>query len=107
MKGMMVNLYQNEVEDITKVVEKVSQSWWGKTASGENLALFHKELLGRLQDIGFEADVDVTPVLAGLPATVAITNRIESTDFDIEKRQHELQTMRDRNEKRPDIEGNV
>ena len=103
----MVNLYQNEVEEITNVVEKVSKSWWGKTASGENLALLHKELLGRLQDIGFEADVDVTPVLAGMPATVAIVNRIEEKDFDIEKRQHELRQMAERNEKHPDIEGNV
>jgi len=69
--------------------------------------LLHKELLGRLQDIGFEADVDVTPVLAGLPATVAIVNRIEDQEFDIEKRQHELRQMADKNEKRPDIEGNV
>jgi len=103
----MVNLYQNEVEEITSTVEKVSQAWWGKTASGENLALLHKELLGRLQDIGFIADVDVTPVLAGLPATVAIVDRVDAQDFDIEKRQYELRQMEDRNEKRPDIEGNV
>ena len=69
--------------------------------------MLHKELLGRLQDIGFEADVDVTPVLAGMPATVAIVNRIEEKDFDIEKRQHELRQMAERNEKHPDIEGNV
>ena len=69
--------------------------------------MLHKELLGRLQDIGFIADVDVTPVLAGLPATVAIVDRVDAQDFDIEKRQYELRQMEDRNEKRPDIEGNV
>jgi len=42
-----------------------------------------------------------------MPATVAIVNRIEEKDFDIEKRQHELRQMAERNEKRPDIEGNV
>lgn len=103
----MVNLYQNEVENITSIVEKVSATWWGKTASGENLALLHKELLGRLLDIGFVADVDVTPVLMGQPVTVAIVSRVEPEEFDFEKRQHELRQMDAKNEKRPDIEGNV
>lgn len=67
----------------------------------------HRELTGRLEDIGFVAEVDVTPVLAGMPATVSILDRIDQELFDLEKRQHELKTAAERNEKKPEIEGNV
>lgn len=81
----------------------------GKTASGENLSLLHRELTGRLEDIGFIAEVDVTPVLRGLPASVAILDRVEHQDFDIERRQHELKELAERNELEdaPQIDGNV
>jgi hypothetical protein len=103
----MVNLYQKEVEDITSTVEAVQSRFWGKEASGENLARLHKELVGRLQDLGFVAEVDVGPVLSGQPAVVLIADRVDQEVWDVEKRQYELKKIQEKNEKTPDIEGNV
>jgi hypothetical protein len=72
------------------------------------LARLHRELVGRLEDIGFVAEVDVTPVFAGLPIDLSILARVEGDQvWDVEKRQHELQQQAERNEKKPDIQGNV
>lgn len=105
----MINLYQDEVVNITNTVAKVSLKWEGKTANGENLSQLHRELIGRLEDIGFLAEVDVTPVLAGMPVSVSILDRIDSQVFDLEKRQHELKELSTKNEldNQPQIEGNV
>jgi hypothetical protein len=103
----MVNLYDDEVVAIYDCVEKVQTKYMGKTVNGENLALLHKELVGRLEDLGFLAEVNVLPCFQGGPVDLVIVDRIEQQAFDFERRQYELKSNRDKNIERPDIEGNV
>lgn len=105
----MIDLYENEVELVYSTVQKVQQTYWGKEASGDTLLRLQNELVGRLEDLGFAATVDVTPVLGGDPVSVRIDARLDSKPFDTERKRWEVRKRIDENKDTPvdEIEGSV
>lgn len=104
-----VDLYEHEVEKIYTIVQKVQQNYFGKEASGENLLRLQNELVGRLEDLGFGATVDVTPVLEGEPVSVRIDSRLDGDPFDAERKRWEVRKRIEENKDTPadEIEGLV
>lgn len=105
----MIDLYENEVELIYSTVQKVQQSYWGKEANGDNLLRLQNELVGRLEDLGFAATIDVTPVLGGDPVSVRIDSRLDNNVFDAERKRWEVRKRVEENKDTPvdEIEGAV
>jgi len=101
----MINLQESEKKEIVKTIHHVSQKWWGKSNSAENLADIHKEIVGRLEDLGFEALCDPTPTLENKPIEVVIKSRLDRAIFDYERKAYDLKRLRDRKEESPEIEG--
>jgi len=102
----MIDLYENEVELVYDTVQYVQRKFSGKMASGENLTLLQKELVGRLEDLGFGCTVDVTPIAQGLPISLRIDSRLENRLFDAERKRWEVQ-RRDDDTPVSEIEGLV
>jgi len=86
----VLNVYEHEKREIEECIYRVSKKWWGKANSPENLHNIHKELVGRLEDLGYRATVDVTPTMEGLPIDVRIDSRIDKHQFDFEKQAAEI-----------------
>jgi hypothetical protein len=86
----MIDLLDHEVEKIYDSVQIVQSKYMGKEANGDNLLRLQHELVERLADLGFGAIVDVTPTLAGEPVTVSISERLDNTPFDAERKRHEV-----------------
>lgn len=99
----MVNLYDFEIKSIYEEIQYVQRKWWGKPNTSANLDMLHRELVGRLEDLGFIAHVDVTPTLEGEPVDVRIEGRVNVEEFDYEKKGYEVQKAREKNEDVPDI----
>jgi hypothetical protein len=89
----MYQLLDSEAEAIRKEVEYVQEKFMGKEFTSHNLELLQKELIGRIEDLGFEAIVDVTPLFEFQPVMVSIGGRLEG-HFDHEKKAHEVKTSR-------------
>lgn len=104
----MVDLYEKEKDLVVETVQKIQSKYWGKTASGENLLRLQNEIVGRLEDIGFQVTVDVTPVLEGDPVTVRIDRRLDDKPFDSERKRWEVKRRITEKKQNPDdIEGMV
>lgn len=105
----MIDLYEDEVDKVYSTVQAVSQKYWGKEASGDNLLRLQHELVGRLEDLGFATTVDVTPVLGGDPVSVRIDSRLETVPFDTERKRWEVKRRVKNNDDTPvdEIEGLV
>lgn len=99
----MIDLYDFEVKNIYEEIQYVQKKWWGKPNSEANLDMLHREIVGRLEDLGFIATVDVTPTLEGEPVDVRIVDRTTTHLFDFEKKADEIQKAKERNEDLPDI----
>ena len=100
----MIDLLDTEAEKILSVVQVVQQRYTGKEANGDNLLRLHNELVTRLEDLGFSATVDVTPIYAGLPVSVSIDDRLDSQPFDAEHKRWDVK-HRDDHGKLDQIEG--
>lgn len=83
---MSVDLYQEEKATIEDIVTRVSYKWSRKTNTPENLHNLHRELVGRLEDAGFIAEVDVTTS----PVVVSIVDRIEVEETDHDRIRYEV-----------------
>lgn len=105
----MQDLYQHEHDKIVSIVEQVrSKHMTGRRVTWENLGRLHNELEGRLGDAGFEATVDVTPLLDGMPPVVAIEGRKDQKqEFDHERKAWEVRKRKLRKDEDPKIEGVV
>ena len=90
-----VNLYDFEKDAILKLVQSISEKWWGKPNTPANLAELHNELVGRLADLGYKTTVDVTPTIAGKPIDVRIDDRIQQIEFDYDKHRDEIRKSRE------------
>ncbi len=95
----MPRLYDDDEQKIRAILEPVVQKWGRKSNSAENLQLFHQEVIGRLRDGGYEAQVDVTPTLAGKPPVVSIVGRVdlldEGVEFDVERHRYDIRKSRE------------
>jgi hypothetical protein len=94
MEAKTTELYDEEAYKITEEVRKVQTKWYGKQATGENLMLLANEIKGRLNDLGFLTEVDVTPALVSEPIEVRVIGRTEAHTFDWEKKSHEVRKSR-------------
>lgn len=93
---MPVQLYDYEAHRIQEVVQQVQSKYYGKSNTLENLYALEKEMVGRLQDLGFTAFVDITPCFEGEPIEVRVEARIDKNhDFDHELKRHEIRKSRD------------
>lgn len=86
----MLNVYEHEKREIEECIYRVSRKWWGKPNSPENMNNVHREIVGRLEDLGFIATVDVTPTVEGRPIDVRIDARIDKHSFDFDKQAAEI-----------------
>jgi hypothetical protein len=88
---MPIPLYDHEQGRITAAVRSVQQRYWGKSNTLENLYNLESEIRQRLEQIGFESIVDVTPCFEEKPIEVRVTKRIDQKhDFDHELKKHEV-----------------
>ncbi len=94
----MINLYDHEVKSIYEEIQYVQKKWWGKSNTSENMDRLQRELIGRLEDLGFTAIVDVSPTLEGHPVDVRIEGRTDTHEFDHELKAHEVQKQIERND---------
>ena len=102
----MVDLFDNERDKIYEAVLTVQRKFIGKEASGDNLHRLQNELVDRLEDLGFGATVDVSPILRGEFATVSIDSRLDNKPFDAEKKRWEVKHRdKDDHKKTDQIEG--
>lgn len=88
---MPIPLYDEEQGRITATVRTVQQRYSGKRNTLENLYALETEIRERLQMIGFEAIVDVTPSFEQKPIEVVVTARIDKKhEFDFDKKKFEV-----------------
>ena len=90
----MYQLLDSEAEAIRKEVEYVQEKFMGREFTSHNLELLQSELIGRIEDLGFEAIVDVTPLFEFQPVMVSIAGRKDNKPFDHEKKAHEVKENR-------------
>lgn len=105
----MQDLYQHEHDAIVGIVDGVRGKYMdGSSVTFEKLTRLHKELEGRLGDAGFDAVVDVTPLLDGMPPVVSINGRKEKiAEFDHERKAWEVKKRKEKKGDDPKIEGVV
>lgn len=105
----MIELTDKEAKNIIVTVEKIQQKHMdGSEATGEKLGLLANELEGRLNDLGYDVTVDVTPLFAGEPPVVRINSRIDGPDvLGVEYKRYEVRKRTERGEEVPDIEGHI
>jgi hypothetical protein len=90
----MIDLYDDEILKVHKIVEDLSTKYSGKTATGEVLNNLQREAVGRLLDIGLVATVDVTPCIVGKPPVIAIDSRVDMGEFDHDRKRWEVEQSR-------------
>jgi len=90
-----MNIYDHEAETIRKEVEYVQEKYMGKSFTAENLEKLHRELEGRMNDLGFTAVVDVTPLYEFQPVQVSITGRTDKHEFDHDLKRKEILKSRE------------
>lgn len=93
---MAVPLYDYEAQRIQEIVRQVQSKYFGKSNTLENLYALEREIVGRLEDFGFKAFVDITPSFEEKPIEVRVEERIERKDFDVEFKGHEVRKSREK-----------
>lgn len=102
----MQHFYDEELKKIDKVGANLNEKYQyilrrmdlDAPMSSKNrqlLTVWHDEVIARYQQIGFAAECDITPALAGLaPPIVEILGRVEDHEFDFEKKSWEVKKSR-------------
>lgn len=105
----MIELSDSEARQIIATVEKVrTKHMDGSEITGEKLGRLANELEGRLNDLGYDVTVDVTPLFGGEPPSVRIDGKLDRPDeLGVEQKMYEVKKRVERNESVPDIEGHV
>lgn len=105
----MVELTDADAKRIIVAVEKVQQKHMdGSEITGEKLGRLANELEGRLNDLGYNVTVDVSPLFEGLPPVVRIDGRIDGdATLGVEQKMYEVRKRAERGEDAPEIEGHV
>ena len=100
-------LTDDDEKKIVAIVDRVrTKHMDGSTITGTKLSALATELTGRLNDAGYEVTVDVSPMLRGLPPTVAIEGRQEDQK-DIERKMWDIAKRLERKTEDPQIEGRI
>ncbi len=97
----MQHLYDEDQERIQKVGINLNQKYqyilrrMDETPMSKKnrqlLTAWHDEVIHRYQEIGWVAECDITPALAGLaPPTIEIVGRVENHEFDFDKKKWEV-----------------
>jgi hypothetical protein len=114
MRLGMPNLYDEDQRRIYKVGQDLQEKWNYVAArldidpllkrplihskkNGKMFALWHEEAIKRYRDIGFIAEIDITPALAGeSPPVISIVDRVEPLVFDFDKKAWEVKKSREK-----------
>jgi len=91
-----MEIYDHEAVAIKQEISHVQEKYIGKSFTAENLDRMHRELVGRMEDLGFTAVVDVTPLYEFEPVQVSITGRVERKEFDHEFKRSEIKKSKER-----------
>lgn len=90
----MIKLTDDQVKTLYDICWKVQEKWADKTDSAENLALYERELKGRLQDAGFIVRVEAITI----PVGVVVEGFTDPKEFDIEKAAYDVRKSIERGE---------
>lgn len=93
---MALPLYDHEAQQIQDTVRKVQSKYYGRSNTLENLYSLEREIVGKLQDLGFNSIVDITPCFDGQPIEVRVESRIDKNhDFDHDLKRYEVKKSRE------------
>ena len=101
-----INLYDEDTEKIRKVGIVLQKKWnfiaqrldpWPYTEKNRKMIdLWHDEVVKHYEEIGFVAEVDVTPAYAKLsPPVISIVKRIRHHEFDFDKKIWEVKKSKE------------
>lgn len=106
----MIELTDAEARKIVNTVALVGQKHMdGSEVTADKLHRLATELQGRINDLGYETTVDVSPLLGGDPPIVRIDGKIDVVEqaLGVEQKMYEVKKRVERGEDAPDIEGHV
>lgn len=106
----MIELSDSEAKAIVSVVQRVQQKHMdGSEITADKLTRLANELQGRINDLGFETTVDVSPLLVGDSPTVRIDAKVDAVEqsLGVEKKMYEVRKRAERHDPVPNIEGHV
>lgn len=83
-------LYDEEQKKIRATVAQTQMKYHDRPFTYANLHEMHKELTGKLNDLGFDVTVDVTPLFEYKPVDVVINSRLSGEEFDHDKKRDEI-----------------
>lgn len=97
------NVYDYEREAIMKLYAEIYNKWKTRQNNRHNIMEFHKEVIYRFEEIGFDVDIDFLEYLDDVrhevhpprPPVLVIIGRTEPfVDFDHEFKAHEVKQAR-------------
>ena len=103
----MEHYYDEEIEKVEKVGANLNEKYQYIlrrmnldapmcTKNRELLTAWHDEVIHRYHQIGFAAECDITPALAGLaPPKIEIVGRLSDHEFDFDKKKWEVLKSRE------------
>lgn len=103
--GQIINLYDEELPRVGEVAYSINQLWketarhldlFNSKESSIKLGEFHKKAVGAFEKAGFIVEVDITPIYMDQPPSISIVDRVDTIDFDHEKKAHEIKKSRDK-----------
>lgn len=107
MTNAIDNIYDHERDSIMAEYERIYKKWKTRQNNKDNLLEFHREVIYRFEELGFDVDVDFVEYFADLmsdthpprPPVLVIAGRVDpSIEFDHEKKRHEVRSARARGE---------
>lgn len=101
------NLYDEEIKSINTLYENIYKTWKTRQNNKANILEFHKQVIYRFEEIGFDVDVDFTEYLSDIiqekypprPPVLIVIGRVDPyIEFDHEKKGHEIKQARAKGE---------
>ena len=97
------NLYDSEIKQINDLYTQIFNKWKTRQNNKQNLMEFHREVIYKFEEIGFDVDVDFFDYLEDImedkhpprPPVLVIIGRVEPIQFDHEIKAHEVRKSKE------------